>query len=103
LTRDELLRNITLYWMTETISSSFRLYHEVRTAPLHFSADDFVSVPCGFAHFPKEILFPPKEWVERGYNVQHWTTMSKGGHFAAMEQPEILAADIREFFRPHRR
>jgi pimeloyl-ACP methyl ester carboxylesterase len=103
LTRDELLRNITLYWMTETISSSVRLYHEVRRAPLHFSADDFVHVPCGIAHFPKEIVFPPKEWVERGYNVQHWSTMSKGGHFAAMEQPEILAADIREFFRPHRR
>jgi hypothetical protein len=45
----------------------------------------------------------PAEWVERGYNLQHWSTMSKGGHFAAMEQPELLAADIREFFRPHRR
>jgi pimeloyl-ACP methyl ester carboxylesterase len=101
--RDELLRNVTLYWMTGTIASSFRLYFETRKAPLHFTADDFVPVPCGFAHFPKEILTPPREWVERGYNVQHWAAFSKGGHFAALEQPEILAADIRDFLRPLRR
>lgn len=102
-TRDELLRNTTLYWMTETVSSSFRLYYEGRRAPLHFSADDFVRVPCGIAHFPKEIVMPPEEWVRRGYHVQRWTEMPRGGHFAAMEQPELLAADIREFFRPLRR
>jgi pimeloyl-ACP methyl ester carboxylesterase len=101
-TRDELLRNITLYWLTETISSSFRLYHEGRKAPLRFPADDFVRVPCGIAHFPKEIVFPPKDWVQRGYNVQHWRELSRGGHFAALEQPEILAADIRAFFRSFR-
>jgi len=101
-TRDELLANVTLYWMTQTISSSFGMYHEGRRAPLRFWADDFVSVPCGIAHFPKEILFPPKEWVQRGYNVQHWTEMPRGGHFAAAEQPELLAADIRAFFRPLR-
>jgi pimeloyl-ACP methyl ester carboxylesterase len=98
-TRDELLANITLYWMTQTISSSFRMYHEGRKTPLRFTASDFVGVPCAFAHFPEEILFPPKEWVERGYNVQRWTEMPKGGHFAAAEQPELLAADIRTFFR----
>lgn len=98
-TRDELLRNITLYWMTETISSSFRLYYEGRKTPLRFSADDFVRVPCGIAHFPKEIVFPPREWVQRGYNVQHWSELPRGGHFAALEQPEILAADVRAFFR----
>ena len=102
-TRDELLRNIMLYWMTETISSSFRLYHEGRKGPLRFSADDFVRVPCGIAHFPKEIFMPPREWVARGYNVKRWTEMSRGGHFAALEQPEILAADIRDFFRTLRR
>ncbi len=102
-TRDDLLANITLYWMTETISSSFRLYLEGRKAPLRFSADDFVRVPCGIICFPKEILLPPREWVVRGYNVQHWTESPRGGHFAAMEQPEILAADIRAFFRPLRR
>jgi pimeloyl-ACP methyl ester carboxylesterase len=102
-TRDELLANITLYWMTQTISSSFRMYHAGRKSPLHFTAEDFVRPPCGIVHFPKEIVFPPREWVEHGYNVQHWTEMPVGGHFAAAEQPELLAADIRAFFRPLRR
>ena len=101
-TRDELLANVTLYWMTQTISSSFRMYHEGRKSPLRFTAQDFVHPPCGIAHFPKEIMFPPREWVERGYNVQRWTEMSVGGHFAAAEQPELLAEDIRAFFRPLR-
>ncbi len=101
-TRDELLANITLYWMTQSISSSFRLYHEGRISPLRFSAEDFVHVPCAMAHFPKEIIFPPRKWVERGYNVQRWTEMPKGGHFAAAEQPELLAADMQAFFRPLR-
>jgi pimeloyl-ACP methyl ester carboxylesterase len=99
-TRDELLRNVTLYWMTETIPSSFRMYHEGRKAPLRLSAGEFVRVPCAIAHFPREISFPPREWVERGYNVQRWTEMPRGGHFAAAEQQELLAADIRAFFRP---
>jgi pimeloyl-ACP methyl ester carboxylesterase len=101
-TKDELLTNITLYWMTQTIASSFRMYHEGRRTPLHFTHDDYVRIPCGIAHFPKEILFPPREWVERGYNVQRWTDMPRGGHFAAAEQPELLAADIRAFIRPLR-
>ena len=101
-TRDELLANITLYWMTQSISSSFRLYHEGRKAPLRFTSDDFVHVPCALAHFPKEIVFPPREWVERGYNVQRWSEMPRGGHFAAAEEPELLAEDIRAFFRPLR-
>ncbi len=101
-TRDELLANVTLYWMTQSISSSFRMYYEGRKAPLRFTADDFVPVPCGITHFPKEILFPPKRWVERGYNVQRWTEMPKGGHFAASEQPDLLAGEIRTFFKPLR-
>jgi pimeloyl-ACP methyl ester carboxylesterase len=101
-TRDELLANVTLYWMTQSISTSFRTYHEGRRAPLRFSSEDFVHVPCAVAHFPKEIIFPPREWVERGYNVQRWTEMPRGGHFAAAEEPERLAADIQAFFRPLR-
>jgi pimeloyl-ACP methyl ester carboxylesterase len=101
-TRDELLTNVTLYWMTETIYSSFRLYFEGRKAPLQFGPDDFVRPPCAFAHFPKELPFPPREWIERGYNIQHWTEMSRGGHFAAAEEPELLAQDIRTFFRKFR-
>ena len=96
---DELLSNVTLYWMTQTIHSSFRLYYENRRAPLHLEKEAFVHIPCAIAHFPKEILFPPREWVERGYNVQRWTEMPRGGQFAAAEQPELLAEDIRAFFR----
>ncbi|GGH04143.1 epoxide hydrolase family protein [Silvibacterium dinghuense] len=101
-TRDRLLANITLYWMTESIGSSFGMYQEGRRTPLRFGAEDFVRAPCGIACFPKEILFPPRAWVERGYNVQRWTEMPRGGHFAAAEQPELLAEDLRAFFRPLR-
>jgi pimeloyl-ACP methyl ester carboxylesterase len=101
-TRDELLANVTLYWMTETIASSLRLYFEGRKAPLQFQEGDYVGVPCAVARFPREAPFPPREWVERGFNVQRWTSMPSGGHFAAAEQPELLAADLREFFRPLR-
>jgi pimeloyl-ACP methyl ester carboxylesterase len=101
-TRDELLTNVTLYWMTETIHSSFRLYYEAGRAPLHFGEGDFLAVPCAIARFPKEEPFPPREWIERGYNVQRWTDMPRGGHFAAAEEPEVLAEDIRAFFRSFR-
>ncbi len=98
-TKDELLAQVTLYWVTETIHSSIRLYHENSLAPLHFSKDEFVKVPVGIARFPREEPFPPYSYIERGYNIQHWTDMHAGGHFAACEQPELLAGDIRDFFR----
>jgi pimeloyl-ACP methyl ester carboxylesterase len=98
-TKDELLSNVTLYWVTETIHSSIRLYNESRKVPLHFTKDDFVSVPVGIAHFPLEDPFPPRRYIERGYNVQHWTDMPAGGHFASMEKTELLAKDIEDFFR----
>ena len=97
-TRDELLANVTLYWMTETIHSSFRIYLENRKAPLQFARGDFIRPPCAVALFPKEIPLPPRQWVERGFNVQQWTEMPRGGHFAAMEEPELLAADIQHSF-----
>jgi pimeloyl-ACP methyl ester carboxylesterase len=99
LSRNELLTNVTLYWMTQTITSSFRMYYENRKAPLHLAHGEFVRPPCAIAVFPKEIAIPPREWVERGYNIQRWTEMPRGGHFAAMEEPELLADDIRAFFR----
>ena len=102
-TRDELLAHVTLYWMTETIHSSCRLYHEVKLAPLHFGPGDYVGVPCGIAHFALEAPFPPRPWIERGYDVRHWTDFPRGGHFAAWEEPELLAEDVRTFFRPLRR
>jgi pimeloyl-ACP methyl ester carboxylesterase len=101
-TKDELLTNVMIYWITETISSSVRLYYETRKNPLHFKQGEQIRVPCGIAHFPKEAPFPPREWVERTYNVQRWTEMPRGGHFAAMEEPELLAEDVRAFFRPLR-
>ncbi len=101
-TRDELLTNIAIYWFTETIGSSVRLYREALRRPLRFKAGERVTVPTGVARFPKEIVQPPREWAERIYNLQHWKEMARGGHFAAMEQPELLAADIRAFFRPLR-
>src|SRR5262245_13153468 len=101
-TKDELLTNVMIYWASETIGSSMRLYYEGRRAPLHFRPGQFVNVPCGFARFPLEAPFPPRSWVERGYNVEHWVEMPRGGHFAAMEEPQLLAEDIRAFFRPLR-
>ena len=101
-TRDELLTNVTICWVTQTIASSARLYFEVRKAPLRFQLGQFVHPPCGVARFPKEAPFPPRSWVERGYNVRQWTAMPRGGHFAALEAPELLVEDVRAFFRPLR-
>jgi len=97
-TKDELLANVTLYWVTEAIHSSVRLYNENSKVPLHFGKDDFVKAPVGIARFPFEEPFPPRKYIERGFNIQHWTDMPVGGHFAAMEQPELLAKDIIKFF-----
>lgn len=101
-TKDELLTNVMIYWTTQTIHSSMRLYYEARRRPLHFKEGEAVESPCAIARFEKEAPFPPREWIERGYNVQRWTDFSSGGHFAAMEEPELLVEDIRAFFRPLR-
>jgi pimeloyl-ACP methyl ester carboxylesterase len=98
-TRDELLTNVMIYWVTETIPSSTRLYYESRERPLRLSPANRVKPPVAVALFPKEIAMPPRALAERGYNVARWMVMPKGGHFAAMEQPELLAQDLREFFR----
>src|SRR5450755_2400062 len=98
-TRDELLTNVMIYWVTETIHSSARLYHESRQRPLSLSQTNRVVPPVAVALFPKEIPVPPRALAERGLNVARWTEMPRGGHFAAMEQPELLAKDLREFFR----
>ena len=96
-TKDELLANISLYWFTETIHSSIRLYNETIKKPLHFSENDFIKIPVGIAKFHKEEPFPPRKFIERGYNIQQWTDIPIGGHFAAMEQPILLAEDIIKF------
>jgi epoxide hydrolase len=98
-TKDELLTNITVYWVTGTITSSTRLYYEVFKGGRIGLLENKVAVPTGVARFPKEIMRFPRKWVENHYNVTHWTTMPRGGHFAAMEQPELFVEDVRKFFR----
>ena len=98
-TRDQLLTNVTIYWVTRTITSSMRLYRETRLADAGRGAPDRITVPTGIARFPREIIRFPRSWVEARYNVTHWADLPRGGHFAAMEQPDLFAADVREFFR----
>lgn len=97
LTRDELLDNVMLYWVTATASSSARLYWEsfgAKKRTVHK-----VTVPTGVAVFPKEIVTPVRKWMEASFsNIQHWSEMPKGGHFSAFEQPELFVADLRKFF-----
>jgi len=102
VSRDALLTNISIYWFTETISSSFRIYNEVRTQPLRFRSGERVTVPAALAIFPKEIPMPPRKYVERVFDVVQWTEMPRGGHFAALEEPRLLAEDVRRFFRRFR-
>ena len=102
-TRDELLTNVMLYWVTRTATSSARLYRERnRTLGAGLVPPHRVEVPTGCAIFPAEIARPPRSWAEASYHITRWTEMPSGGHFAAMEEPEALAAEIRAFFRPLR-
>jgi pimeloyl-ACP methyl ester carboxylesterase len=98
-TRDRLLDNITLYWVTGTAASSCRIYWEMRRVGRGAIPHAFVSVPTGIANFPGEVTSLPRAWIERRYNVVHWTTPPRGGHFAAMEVPELFVEDVRAFFR----
>jgi microsomal epoxide hydrolase len=103
LTRDEMLADITLYWLTGCIGASFWPYYTRRRRPWPIPEGAKIDVPMGYAEFPKEILSPPRSLAEGMYSdIRRWTRMPKGGHFAAMEQPALLAHEIREFFRPLR-
>jgi len=97
-TKDELLTNITLYWVTQTAASSARIYYESRHAPPSPNAGRRIEVPTACADFPKEIIWSPRRWLEGRYNITRWTEMPKGGHFAAFEQPQLLVDDVRAFF-----
>jgi pimeloyl-ACP methyl ester carboxylesterase len=97
---DTLLTNISLYWFTQTIATSFRMYVEGRARPLALL--ERIAPPLGVALSPAELPMPPRSWVERGFNVRRWTDLPAGGHFAALEAPALLAEDIRAFFRPLR-
>jgi pimeloyl-ACP methyl ester carboxylesterase len=98
-TRDHLLTNVMVYWVTGTSASSARLYWEHQHRTSGARAPEYVEVPTGVARYPKEVVRFPRSWVEQRYNVTHWVDMPRGGHFAAMEQPELFVDDLRTFFR----
>jgi pimeloyl-ACP methyl ester carboxylesterase len=98
---DLLLTNLTIYWVTQTITTSMRDYYDKRRHGPRAGPGDFVAVPTAVAVFANEHVSegtPPREWAERLYDVRRWTSMPRGGHFAPAEQPELLARDIAEFF-----
>jgi microsomal epoxide hydrolase len=102
VSRDDMLADITLYWATGAIGSSFWPYYARMHGPWPIP-EGAISVPTGYVEFPREILRPPRSVAERVFkDIRRWTVMEKGGHFAALEQPEALAREIREFFRPLR-
>ena len=101
-TKDELLTIVTIYWVSNTIGSSVRMYKENQSHTWELAQDEKVPAPSGMALFPQEIARPPREWAERSYDVRRWQEMPRGGHFAALEEPQLLANEIREFFRPFR-
>ena len=97
--RDTLLTNVMLYWVTGAVGSSFWPYYARQHSAWPISEKRPVKAPTAYASFPREILHPPRAWAERVYDIRRWTAMPAGGHFAALEEPEALAADVRAFFR----
>ena len=101
-TKDDLLTNIMVYVVTRTFNTASWIYYGRREEGGRVLSPEGrrVEVPTGCALFPAELLsWPPRSYVERVYNVVHWTEMPRGGHFAAMEQPELLIEDVRAFAR----
>jgi microsomal epoxide hydrolase len=103
LSRDELLTQVMLYWLSGAINASFWPYYSRRHGSWTVNlSNPRIEVPAAFAAFPSEIFLPPRSLVERAFNVQRWTPMERGGHFAALEQPKALTEDMRDFFRSFR-
>jgi pimeloyl-ACP methyl ester carboxylesterase len=100
-TKDEILTNVTLYWLTGTISSSMRMYRANAAIPPAQHARR-VEVPSGFSLFSGDIVRPPRAWLERTTNAVRVTEPARGGHFAPFEEPELYAEELRAFFRPYR-
>ena len=102
-TKDELLTTVTIYWVTNTIGSSVRMYKENQSSVWEMEEGEKVPTPAGMAMFPQEIAKPPQEWAERSWDLRRWTQMPR----AAVTLPrwrnrELLAHEVREFFRPFR-
>lgn len=100
-TKDEILTNVTLYWLTGTIGSSMRMYHANGAIPPE-QLTRRVEVPSGFSLFRGDIVRPPRAWLERTANAVFVTEPARGGHFAPFEEPELYAEELRAFFRPYR-
>ena len=103
--RDYLLTMLTVWWVTESITSSMRDYYDNRWHGRPMGPSDFVEVPTAIAVFANEFVpegEPPRSWYERLYNIRRWTVHPRGGHFAAAEEPDLLAHDIAEFFADRR-
>ena len=97
-TKDEILTNISIYWFTQTITSSTRIYYESSKTPVQ-KPMEYIDVPTGAAIFPAEIFITPRSWAAAAYDLRHWSVMPAGGHFAALEQPEAYLNDLRAFFQ----
>ncbi len=97
--KDELLTNVMIYWLTNTIGSTANMYYEnTHSLP----PMDKINVPTGLALFHGDVLLPPKEWAEKNLNIIHWAEIPRGGHFTAMEEPTLFTEDIRKFYRTFR-
>jgi microsomal epoxide hydrolase len=98
-----LIDNLMIYWATETIGSSMRLYYDHRHFRAPFKATDRVRVPTAICMWPKDLVIAPREWAERFYNVQQYSMQTRGGHFPAWEAPDAYADDVRRFSRSLKR
>jgi hypothetical protein len=96
--RDTFLTDVTLYWATGTVGSAMRIYREHRLSGEEMVLTHHLETPVAYADFPREVAVPPFSWITQTYNVVQKTEMPKGGHFAALEQPDLLLDDMRKFF-----
>lgn len=100
-TKDEILTNLPIYWLTRTIGTSMRMYRaNAAIAPDQHARR--VEVPSGFSIFAGDVVRPPRAWIERMANAVYVTEPASGGHFAPFEEPELYARELRDFFRPFR-
>lgn len=96
--RDTFLTDVTLYWVTGTVGSAMRIYRENRLSGEESAPSPHLDTPVAYADFPKEVFACPLSWIKQTYNVVQVTEMPRGGHFAALEQPQLLVNDVRKFF-----
>jgi microsomal epoxide hydrolase len=96
--RDTFLTNVTIYWVTGTVGSAMRIYRENRLSGEQSAPIPHLDTPVAYADFPKEVYATPLSWIKQTYNVVQYTKMPRGGHFAALEQPDLLVGDVQKFF-----